>query len=498
MSDIADFLSTVPGFQQLSRGDLERAAAAADRRTFAAGEYLMRKGDEGESMHVIMLGRVKVPVFDATGRLRLMAHVGPGEVVGEMALLTGGRRTADVIAEEEVDTLAFERSVVLPMLEEHPTLARFLTEILGKRLEESGGIRQVGKYRLLDKIGEGATAKVYEAIHPELGRTVAVKMLSHELVYNPRFRDRFLDEARTVAALGHPNIVQVYDTEQAYGTCFVVMERLEGENLLEYLERHAPLSSSDTYAIIEQVGEALGFAHRQGIVHRDVKPANIAIDEDGTVKLMDFGIAAPTSQLRGGDSTIEGTPRYIAPEAATGQAVDGRADLYSLGVVAFEMVTARPLFHAETLQDLLQAHVQAPAPDVGNLRPDLPKGLAALIRRSLAKKPAERPRSWEEMRVLLDEADGGTRVPEEERIVRIRYRPADRTRVDRAVASLRRAVAGLPEHDLAEARLGGPSSPPKPAEHPRSIGSWFSRFASNNDDTAPTETRAMPSLHRED
>ncbi len=498
MSDRAEFLSTVPGFEQLSTGDLQRAADAASERTFKAGEYLMNKGDPGDAMYVLRSGRVKVPVFDDGGRLRLMAHLTAGEVVGEMALLTGGRRTADVIAEEDSETLVFERDTVLPMLAEHPPLARFLTEILGKRLEESGGIRQVGKYRLLDKIGEGATAKVYEAIHPGLGRTVAIKMLSHELVYDPRFRDRFLDEARTVASLGHPNIVQVYDTEQAYGTCFVVMERLEGENLLDYLSAHAPLTASDTYAILEQVGEALGFAHRHGIVHRDVKPANIAIDEDGTVKLMDFGIAAPTSRLRGGESTIEGTPRYIAPEAATGQAVDGRADLYSLGVVAFEMVTARPLFHAETLQNLLEAHVRLPAPDVGTLRPDLPKGLATAIRRALLKRPAERPRSWEEMRVLLDENEEGRADRSEERVVRIRYRPADRARVDRAIASLRRAVSGLPEHDVAEALLGGPKGRTKAPQSSRpSIGSWFSRFG-RTPDRIPTETRPMPSVLPED
>lgn len=492
MSDRAAFLSTVPGFKQLAQGDLERASEGSSEQTFAAGDYLMRRGDPGETTYIVRSGRLKVPVFDDGGRLRMMAHVGPGEVVGEMALLTGAPRNADVIAEEETTTVVFERHVFLPMLAEHPPLARFLTEILGQRLEEAGGIREVGKYRLLDKIGEGATAKVFEAIHPGLGRTVAVKMLSHELVYDPRFRDQFLDEARTMAALGHPNIVQVYDTEQAYGTCFVVMERLQGQNLLEYLTEHAPIGVGDAMAIIEQVGEALGFAHRHGIVHRDVKPANIAIDKDGTVKLMDFGIAAATSSLRGGSDTAEGTPRYIAPEAASGQSIDGRADLYSLGVVAFEMLTGRPLFQAESLEDLLRAHVQDAPPDVGKLRADLPDGLKAFITQSLAKRPEDRPRSWEELRIVLEKSGGNTKKRIEERILRLKYRPADRARVDRALASLRGAMSGLPEHDVAEAFLGGPAVALNAVEARPSIVGWFQRFSKGPEE--PSETRPMPSV----
>ena len=396
--DTLTFLAGVPGFDRLSEVDLARALSASDLRTVAAGEHLIHRGEPGNAMYVVRTGSLKVPVFDDSGRLRLMAHVGPREIVGEMALLTGEPRSADAIAEEDTEVLAFERATLMPLIGQHPSLARFLTEILGKRLEEAGGIRSVGKYRLLDKIGEGATAKVFEAVHPGLGRTVAVKMLSHELVSDRRFRDRFLDEGRTVATLGHPHIVQVFDTEQAYGTCFVIMERLGGENLLDYLTANAPLEPGEAMAILEQVGSALGFAHSRGIVHRDVKPANISIDGDGTVKLMDFGIAARTSQLATSTEMVEGTPRYIAPEAAKGDPVDGRADLYSLGVIAFEMVTGQQLFPAKSVQKLLEAHVMRPPPDLARIRPGLPPGLVLFIQSALKKHPRERPADWEGLR----------------------------------------------------------------------------------------------------
>jgi len=480
-----DFLATVPGFDALSGEDLERLASSSAILQFNNGDYLMRKGSEGDIMHVVREGRVRVPVFDQTGRLRVMAVVEEGEIVGEMALLTGDRRNADVIADGPTKTIAFARETILPLLGDHPPLARFLTEILGSRLESSGGIEQVGKYRLLGKIGEGATAKVYEAIHPGLNRTVAIKMLGHELVYDKNFRERFLDEARTIAGLGHPNIVQVFDTEQAYATCFVVMERLEGTNLLDYLKENAPVEPVKACSILSQVGEALAYAHRHGIVHRDVKPANIAIDEDGGVKLMDFGIAARSASSVGRMSGIvEGTPRYIAPEAALGHMVDGRADIYALGVVAFEMVTGQPLFKATSVAEYVQAHATRTPPDIAKVARGLPDGLVKFIQGSLKKKPAERLGDWNEIRGLLGGTDSAAAAMAllEERVIRVRYRPEARGRVDKMVAGLRRSVGALPDGDVAEALL---ASPKAAADSSAAAGGkatgWFAKITGKTD-----------------
>jgi eukaryotic-like serine/threonine-protein kinase len=488
-----DFLATVPGFDALSTEDLERTVEMVHEESFTDGEYLMRRGEMGASMHVILDGSVQVPVFDATGRVRLVAKLGEGDVVGEMALLTGERRRADVIAEGDVKTIVFEREVLAPLLAEQPPLARFLTEILGQRLEQAGGIEQVGKYRLLGKIGEGATAKVYEAIHPGLDRTVAVKMLGHHLVYDKTFKDRFLEEARTIAALSHPNIVQVFDTEQAYATWFLVMERLEGKDLQEVLDERGPLEAGETRSILAQLATALAYAHGHGIVHRDVKPSNAQVSDDGEVKLMDFGIA---QRIRSGgerSSFVEGTPRYLAPEAALGHAPDHRADIYSLGVVAFEMVTGRPLFRASSIEELVESHAFKPPPDIGRLRPDLPAGLTAFIRGALAKKPEHRLGDWPTILEMLEPAAGQTGSPAgmEEQIVRIRYRPQQRGRVDKAVATLEKSLSALRDGDVATAMLVDSSGPG--AETPQTRTGWFAKLTSRKAALDPnaSQTRSM-------
>ncbi len=491
---IADFLSTVPGFDELSGDDLDRTAGSVHEESFSEGEYLMRRGDPGDSMHVIRSGAVQVPVFDATGRIRVVAKLGEGDVVGEMALLTGERRSADVIAETDVRTIVFEAEVLAPLLAEQPPLARFLTEILGKRLEDAGGIERVGKYRLLGKIGEGATAKVFEALHPGLNRTVAIKMLTHTLVYDQTFKDRFLEEARTIAGLSHPNIVQVYDTEQAYATWFLVMERLEGRDLQEVMVERGTFEPGETMAILRQLATALAFAHSKGIIHRDVKPSNASIGEDGEVKLMDFGIAQRIRKDGVRREIVEGTPRYLPPEAALGMPADHRADIYSLGVMAFEMVTGRPLFGGATIEQLVENHAFKQPPDVKRLRPDLPEGLATFINGSLVKNPEERLGDHGQIQELLGAGSQATLslADLEERIVRIRYRPEQRVRVDKAVATMKRQLAVLRDGHVATATLDAPSS--QVDDEGASKSGWFSRLTGRKPAIDPnaSATRSMP------
>jgi eukaryotic-like serine/threonine-protein kinase len=436
----AEFLSTVDGFRVIESEELENIAENIQERTFHAGDYLIRKGDRGDNMYVLVEGKVRVPIFDESGSEKLVFHLGRGDLVGEMALLTGDPRSADVIAESEVKCLDFAGATLQPLLAEFPSLARFLTEILGKRLEEDGGIQQVGKYRLFGKIGEGNTGKVYKALHPGLNRVVAVKMLSHSLSYNRKFRDRFLEEARTVASLAHPNIVNVFDTESAYATYFIVMEKLTGTDLASLLEKQQPIAPGQAGSILQQTASALAYAHDRGFAHRDVKPANITIDEAGTVKLVDFGIAQPirTSLEKSRPETVDGTPHYIAPETAVGKPTDGRVDIYALGVVAFEMLTGRLPFESNDVMELLKAHVRTPPPDIGKLKPELPEGLKVFVREALEKDPAKRISDWSQIQRLLD--PGGS-LPAiwssaREEILSIRFLPSARERVEDAIQVL--------------------------------------------------------------
>jgi eukaryotic-like serine/threonine-protein kinase len=484
-----DVLSTVPGFASMDRADLESLAGQVHTATWEAEEVLMRRGDLGDAMHIVVSGGLRVPVFDDRGRQRLVARLGPGDVVGEMALLTGDRRNADVIADTRTETVVVARKTMLPLLEENPQLSRFLTEILGQRLEQSGGIDRVGKYRVLDKLGEGATSKVYEALHPGLNRTVALKMLGHHMVYDKTFRDRFITEARTIAGLSHPNIVQIFDTEQAYATWFIVMEKIDGGDLEALLRDSGPTDPATTADILLQLSRGLRYAHSQGIVHRDVKPANTAIEDNGAVKLMDFGIARRIQRDGERSAVVEGTPRYLAPEAIRGDPVDGRADIYSLGVMAFEMLVGQAPFIAKTMDGILRMHLAVPPPDIKRLRPGLPDGLRTFVTGALVKDPAKRLSNWEQILSLLEGGTGARLGQHREQIVRIRYRAKDSVRVDRAINALRDKLGDV---DVAVASLSGPEEPTQAA--PERKG-WLARLTgtetesdANNKATRPIST----------
>jgi len=300
------------------------------------------------------------------------------------------------------------------------------------------GIQEVGKYRIIRRIGRGATANVYGAFQQDLNRMVAVKMLNHSLAYDQSFKRRFQEEARTIAALNHPHIVQVYDMEQAYATFFIVMEMLIGKDLRTVQKHSGPLAPTTMVSILRQLSRALRYAHERGVVHRDVKPANCAIDDTGHVKLMDFGLASRVSmgdrrELQG---AAIGTPRYISPEAAMGRPVDGRGDIYSLGVMAFELLTGRSPFDVTTSNDYLDAHVnQAPA-DICSIRTDLPDALVEFVDGTLVKNPDRRLTDWDSIDTLLRDTPQSQAITVDERMVRIRYPRSAAVEVDRATAVL--------------------------------------------------------------
>jgi len=476
---VVKFLSEVNGFSSISLEDLETIASQLEERHYKKGEYLIKKGDAGNTMHIIVSGKVAVPLTDSNGDRKMVVHLGPRDLVGEMALLTGERRTADVIADQKVKTLVMDRETLQPLLGEHPPLARFLTEILGKRLEQGGGIEWVGKYRLLGKLGEGATAKVYQAIHPGLDRVVAIKMLSHSLLYDSTFKERFMQEARTIAGLTHPNIVQIFDTEACYATYFIVMEKVEGTDLAKLLATRKVLSPEETCDILRQLCRALCYAHNQGIVHRDVKPANCAVDPNGDVKLMDFGIARriqkSPSQKRA--KMVEGTPRYLAPESAMGKQADGRADIYALGIMGYEMATGRVPFYSDTIRELLQMHVRKAPVDVAKVRPGLPQGLCDFIMGALAKRPEERLSDFDKMDELL----GGSGTPSAEvrpysddrstDVLSIRYPVSQAERISQAISDLSRDLSDVEEVEISHASLrpltGGAGATQRPGSAAR-------------------------------
>jgi tRNA A-37 threonylcarbamoyl transferase component Bud32 len=266
--------------------------------------------------------------------------------------------------------------------------------------------KTIGKYRLVEKLGQGGMAQVYKAYQPDLDRYIAVKILHPHLTGDPEFEARFRREARAVAALEHPNIVRIYDFDTAEGLAFLVMEYVEGTNLRTRLRDMAGhgelLDLSEVVQIAGSLADALDYAHRQGVVHRDLKPSNILIDAEGRPVLNDFGIARmldATAITESGGSP--GTPAYMSPEQGQGQPGDARSDIYALGVLLYQLCTGQVPFDADTPYAIILKHITAPLPPPHTLRPDLPEAVERVILKAMAKDPAGRFQSAGEMGCAL-------------------------------------------------------------------------------------------------
>lgn len=255
---------------------------------------------------------------------------------------------------------------------------------------------RIGRYELRERIGEGAMAEVWRAYDPGIDRVLAIKLLKPELRAQPEGAARFLREARAAGALAHPNIVTVYDVGEADGVPYIAMELLDGRPLDLVLAEEGRLSIERVLAIGPQLAAALSYAHLSGVVHRDVKPSNIMLGRDGvSVKLLDFGIArvgdaGEADAVRTQAGQVLGTPRYMSPEQALGQPLDGRSDLFSVGAVLYEAITGAPAFDGTGAATLALQITQANPPALAALEPTCPGGLRFIVDKLLAKRPERR------------------------------------------------------------------------------------------------------------
>jgi eukaryotic-like serine/threonine-protein kinase len=254
-----------------------------------------------------------------------------------------------------------------------------------------------GRYRIIRKLGAGGMANVYLAEDQELGRRVAIKILNERHANDDQFVERFRREAKNAAGLSHPNIVSIYDRGEAEGTYYIAMEYLDGRSLKELIVGRGPAPVHVAIDYTRKILDALRFAHRNGIVHRDIKPHNVIVDAEGRVKVTDFGIArAGTSQMTEVGSII-GTAQYLSPEQAKGAPVDQTSDLYSVGVVLYELLTGNVPFSGDSPVEIAMKHISAIPEPPSTIRPDIPEDLDLVVLRALAKTPEERYPSAEEM-----------------------------------------------------------------------------------------------------
>jgi len=250
---------------------------------------------------------------------------------------------------------------------------------------------RLGKYEVQSDIGRGGMGAVYKGYDPTLKRHVAVKVLAPHLLWQGEFVERFLREARAAARLNHPNIVTIHDVGQEGGWYYFVMEYLEGQTLTEFVQRRGPLPTDEVIRILRPLAGALDYAHDRGVVHRDVKSDNILVSPSGLVTLTDFGIARAVQETRlTTTGAIVGTPEYMSPEQVKGLTVDARSDQYSLAALAYEMLSGRVPFKAESTLALLHKIAYDPPPPIRQARPELPAGVEAVLAKALAKKPGDR------------------------------------------------------------------------------------------------------------
>ena len=267
---------------------------------------------------------------------------------------------------------------------------------------------QFGQYRIVDIVGQGGMATVYKAYQPSVDRYVAIKMLSPDLTQNENFVKRFESEAKAVAALEHPHILPLFDFGELNGTYYIVTRLIETGTLADLIHKEAHIPYEQIVKYITDIGAALGYAHSRGVVHRDIKSSNILIDPLHEVFLTDFGLAkmmhGPYNPRVTDTGTVVGTAAYMAPERAAGEPIDGRSDIYSLGVVLFELLVGQLPFDGDTPMAVALKHIQEPIPSIHDLNSNVPPTFEPVVLKAMAKWPDQRYQTTQEMALALEAA----------------------------------------------------------------------------------------------
>ncbi len=384
-------------FNTLPAELVDRLEAQMFERSYSATEFLTRQGDPGDCLFLIREGTVGIVVNDENGATHEIDRSVSGDVLGEMALLTEEPRSASLIAHDDVTAMLLPSDKFHAAALKNPEIGEVLTKLLALRL---GGQRRdvlvgktLNKYRIVRRLGRGGMAIVYAGAHQDETRLVALKMLSHRLVYDKASLVWFHREADIVESFEHPNIVRMFGRFKAFKSYFIVMEFCDGITLERLVRLNGRLSQDDFRRAFGQIASAVLYAHQREVVHRDIKPVNVMLNFDGTVKLMDFGLAKPINELEPVtevDNHIVGTPRYMAPEQLKGREITEVTDYFALGCTAYKLLTGDTLFPEHDVNKLRAIHDCWTVPDFSQRRPELAPDICELLTGCLQRRRSKR------------------------------------------------------------------------------------------------------------
>ena len=400
-------------FRALRPRLVDQVFACAKERRYEPNETIIRQGHRGDSLFVVLDGEARVLLRDFDETVRAIATLTRGSVAGEMSLITQEPATADVVAMTEVRALVLSAADFDGLTAKNPELTIVLTNVvadrLGRALHDGLGGKVLHGYKILGCVGRGGMAVVYEATELATGERVALKMMSHRLVYQPGAFSRFEREARIVQPLEHENIARLRGHFPAFRTEFIVMEFCEGSTLAELLSRHGAIPEDQARRVLGQLAGALQFVHERGVVHRDLKPGNVMLTPLGRVKLMDFGLAKEdrkvTEDTATQTDTVIGTPLYMSPGQMMGEESGPTIDIYAFACIAFELVAGQPLFEGRTTRGLLQEKLTKPVPAADAIGPGISPELHVLLVSGLDNEPAKRLASLDAIAAWAGELD---------------------------------------------------------------------------------------------
>lgn len=392
----------------MSEGADDRFLNNLALRRIKAGERFIRQGEQGDAAYIIDKGSC-LAIVERNGELHPLHHRTAGDIVGLPAILTGEPRMAHIEAETDMELWEIKKYQFDHLSRQNPELLRFFSELVANSFDTNRPIaeRSIGKYVITDVIGRGSFSIVYRGKHRDLDMPVAIKMMRHDLAIEPEFYENFRNEAASIAGLKHDNILRVYDFEERFRTLFIIMEYIEGESLKNILARLGKLSPETAADYLLQVCAGLQYAHARNIIHRDVNPLNIFVQPGGRVKILDFGLACPV-----GTETYEffGMMSYNAPEQISGDPVDARTDIYSLSILAYEMLTGRKPYPEASPSQVMRMHLRHDVPDPEEITPGIPNRLRSFILKAGRRDPDKRYQDTEEAMAELMHLTG--QIPE--------------------------------------------------------------------------------------